>query len=314
MKDIFTEFIGQRGPRKTLNFLFDDWKNSNLLPNLMFIAPRGHGKTAFATALGVAMQKHRTTKRFVVKTASSWRNLDQFMADVIARDVMGGECCVLIDEAHELPMDVQTALLTMLADNKNNRTSYSHGDVDIQIDFTRHTFLFATTEPHKVFHALMSRLWKIDLDHYTPDQLAKIVKGNLPKIKFAKGVLESIAGVLRDEPRKAVQYANRIFSYLKARKKKSMTMKDWDTLCDFLNVKPLGLTASEIRLLQALGSGTEFSLTHLASKLDMEATAVRTNLEIFLLKKSLMQVKPTGRSLTKAGQKYLKDYAAICGR
>ena len=55
----------------------------------------------------------------------------------------------------------------MLADSKENRTTYSHGDVDINIDFTRHTFLFATTEPHKVFHALMSRLWKIDLDHYT---------------------------------------------------------------------------------------------------------------------------------------------------
>ena len=63
-------------------------------------------------------------------------------------------------------------------------------------------------------------------------------------------------------------------------------MKDWEKLlCDYLNVKPLGLTASEIRCLQALGTGTEFSLTHLASKLDMEATAVRTNIEIFLLKK-----------------------------
>jgi Holliday junction resolvasome RuvABC ATP-dependent DNA helicase subunit len=313
MKDIFTDFIGQRGPRKTLNFMFDDWMGSRLMPNLMFIAPRGHGKTAFATALGFAMQKHRSAKRFVVKTASSWRNLDQFMADVIARDVMNGECCVLIDEAHELPMDVQTALLTMLADSKENRTSYSHGDVDINIDFTRHTFLFATTEPHKVFHALMSRLWKIDLDTYTPEQLGKIVKSNLPKVRFGKGVLESVSSILRDEPRKAVQYSNRIFSFLKSRRKKALNMKDWEILCDYLNVKPLGLTASEIRCLRALGTGTEFSLTHLASKLDMEAAAVRTNIEIFLLKKNLMQVKPTGRSLTKAGQKYLKEYATICG-
>ena len=313
MKDIFTDFIGQEGPRKTLNFLFDDWKGSQVFPNSIFIAPRGHGKTAFATALGMAMQEHRSTKRFVVKTASSWRNLDQFMADVIARDVMQGECGVLIDEAHELPMDVQTAMLTMLADNKDNRNTYSHGDTDIQIDFTRHTFLFATTEPHKVFHALMSRLWKIDLDHYTPTQLGKILKTNLPKIKFGPKVLDAVASVLRDEPRKAVQYANRIFSFLRKRKKKSFLLKDWETLCDFLNIKPLGLTASEIRLLQSLATGTEFSLTHLASKLDMEATAVRTNLEIFLLKKNLMQVKPTGRSLTKAGQKYLKEYAALCG-
>ena len=57
MKDIFTDFIGQSGPRKTLNFMFDDWKGSRLLPNLMFIAPRGHGKTAFATALGVCNAK-----------------------------------------------------------------------------------------------------------------------------------------------------------------------------------------------------------------------------------------------------------------
>ena len=159
----------------------------------------------------------------------------------------------------------------------------------------------------------MSRLWPIHLDHYTPTQLGKILKTNLPKIKFGPKVLDAVASVLRDEPRKAVQYANRIFSFLKKRKKKSFLLKDWETLCEFLNIKPLGLTSSEIRLLQALATGTEFSLTHLASKLDMEATAVRTNLEIFLLKKNLMQVKPTGRSLTKAGQKYLKEYAALCG-
>jgi Holliday junction resolvasome RuvABC ATP-dependent DNA helicase subunit len=310
-KDIFHMFVGQERPKKKLNYLYDIWKSTGIYPNTMFIAPRGHGKTAFATALGQQMQKHKRKKIFRPKTASSWKNLEQFMNDVISRDVMGGDCTILIDECHELPMDVQTAMLTMLADNKSNRNIFSWGDIDVPIDFKRHTFFFATTEPHKVFHALMNRLDRVDLEDYTNSQLAEIIKVSIPKAKFEKGVLNEISSTLRDNPRMAVQIGNRIFDYLVAKKKKTFTLPDWKFLSDRLNINLLGLTLTEIRLLDALSEGVEFSLTHLSSKLEMQAAAVRANLELFLLKKNLIQIKATGRSLTSKGKEYLEEHDKV---
>ena len=312
-RDIFDMFVGQDGTKKQLNYLFDTWTKSCLFPNMIFVAPRGHGKTAFATQLGEEMEKHRNVKRFVPKTACSWKNLEQFMADVISRDVVGGECTILIDECHYLPMDVQTAMLTMLADTSTNLNTFAYGDSDVVIDLKRHTFLFATTEPHKVFHALMARLDRVELEHYSPKELGDIIKRSIPKAKFATGVISKIADCLRDNPRFAVRIGNRIFDYLVANKKKILNLSDWKFLSGRLNIKPLGLTLTEIRLLEALSEGVEFSLTHLASKLDMDNSAIRGNVELFLLKKSLMQIKPTGRSLTTKGREYLENYVKVCG-
>ena len=43
------------------------------------------------------------------------------------------ECTVLFDEASELPKDVTMAMLTMFNPNKDNRTTFSYEDYQLDI-------------------------------------------------------------------------------------------------------------------------------------------------------------------------------------
>ena len=72
----------------------------------------------------------------------------------------------------ELPKDVTMALLTILESQQgSNRTSFSFEDYTVDFDFTRQSFMFATTEAQSIFHALMDRTERIDLEEYTYERI-----------------------------------------------------------------------------------------------------------------------------------------------
>jgi predicted ATPase with chaperone activity len=47
-KDYFPNVIGQESAKAKLGFRLDNYKASGILPNLLFIAPKGCGKTMLA--------------------------------------------------------------------------------------------------------------------------------------------------------------------------------------------------------------------------------------------------------------------------
>ena len=104
--------------------------------------------------------------------------------------------------------------LTALAPNSDRLNTYSYEEYEVDFDFRRHTFVFATTEPHKMLMPLMDRLERIDLQEYKPKHLCEIIKKNLVNAKFDDGLLEEIASVLRGNPRQAVRMAEFIRSHL----------------------------------------------------------------------------------------------------
>ena len=310
-KDIFDMFVGQERPRRKLNYLYSNWKKSNYFPNSMFVAPRGCGKTAFATTLCQAMSKHKPTKTFVAKTCSGYKNLTEFINSVIMQDVHNTSCAMLLDECHLLPVDVQTMFLTALAPNANLRNTYSYDEYDIDFDFRQHTFVFATTEPHKMLMPLMDRLERIDLQEYQPKHLSKIIKKTLVNATFEKDLLDEISSVLRGNPRQAVRMAEFIRSHLTSKKKKRFTRKDWEELSLNLDILPLGLTHNEYKVLEKLEGSTGMSFTCLATKLKMTPASVRQDLELYLQSMDLMEIKTgSGRLLTKLGHDYLETHGA----
>jgi Holliday junction resolvasome RuvABC ATP-dependent DNA helicase subunit len=308
-KDIFKMFVGQERPRRKLNYLYSNWLKSNIFPNSMFIAPRGCGKTAFATTLCEAMADHKKDKLFVPKTCSGYKNLDGFMNSVIMQHVHNKECAMLLDECHLLPVDVQTMFLTALAPNSNRRNTYSYEEYEVDFDFRRHTFVFATTEPHKMLMPLMDRLERIDLQEYKPKHLCEIIKKNLVNAKFDDGLLEEIASVLRGNPRQAVRMAEFIRSHLISKKKKKFIQKDWDELSLNLDILPLGLTHNEFKVLESLQGSKGMSLTCLSAKLKMTPDSVRRDLELYLQSLDLMEIRTgAGRLLTREGIEYLDEH------
>jgi Holliday junction resolvasome RuvABC ATP-dependent DNA helicase subunit len=310
---LFPDLVGQEVAKRKIGFYLDGYKASNYIPHLMFVAPKGCGKTTMAKAcakqLGEAANPAKT-KPFLELNCSTIKNVAQFFNQVVIPHLNHQECTVLFDEASELPKDVTMALLTILNPNKDNRTSFSFEDYTVDFDFTRQSFMFATTEAQSIFHALMDRTERIDLEEYSYNELGKIVGLNLEDVEFEDGLLDKIATVLRGNARQAQKMANNIKSYCAARRLDKFATSNWNELKHALGILPEGLSRIELQVLRILADSKECSLTNLAAKTGLTPECLRRDFEMYLQKHSLMEITTTGRSITPKGQKYLRDLDA----
>jgi len=307
---LFPDIVGQSKAKKKLMFFHRGYKASGIIPHLMFIAPKGCGKTMLAKAVGKQLEgSEGKPKRFLEINCSTIKNVKQFWNQVIVPHVSGKECTVLLDEASELPKDVTMMLLTALNPNENNRNEFAYEDYVVDFDFRIHSFMFATTEAHKIFHALMDRCERIDLEEYSYDQLGMIISRQMKGVKFEKGILENIATVLRGNARAAQKMANNMKTFLASKNsnKDKFSRKDWNIMLDELGILPLGVNRIELIVLRALKEKKECSLTHLAAKTGLTSQCLRQDFEMYLQKMNLMEITTSGRALTKTGHEYLEQ-------
>jgi Holliday junction resolvasome RuvABC ATP-dependent DNA helicase subunit len=310
---LFPDVIGQDVAKRKLNFFLDGYRASNYVPHLMFVAPKGCGKTtmAKATAKELTLRDNPSkTKPFLELNCSTIKNVSQFFNQIVIPHVNFQECTILFDEASELPKDVTMALLTILNPNKDNRNSFSFEEYTVDFDFTMQSFMFATTEAQSIFHALMDRCERLDLEEYTYDELGRIVAVNYPEGEFEKDLLGEIATVLRGNARQAQKMANNIKAYLASKKRDKFTAADWAALKYALGILPLGLSRIELQVLRILSKSKECSLTNLSAKTGLTPECLRRDFEMYLQKHSLMEITTNGRTITSAGQKYLKELDA----
>ena len=323
--------IGQEKAKRKLDFHLDNFEATNVLPHMLFIAPKGCGKTHFAKAVArnlmSAAPTYRQTinefgdrtitevpageapKRFLEVNCSSIRSVPQLVEGLLLEKVINKEVTVLFDEASELPKDVSMWLLSAINPNENNFNSVDHQDMTLDFDFRRQTFMFATTEAHKLFHALVDRCDRVDLEEYTLDELGKIVMLNLEnlKLKCDMTVLKEMSSILRGNARAAQKMAGNIKNYLARAKKKKLDRGDWLKLKHALGIMPLGLNDIECQILRALNERKESSLTNLSAKIGLTPECIRRDFEMYLQKHNLIQISTGGRSLTKEGRDYLKE-------
>jgi len=309
--DQFDGIIGQKGAKKKISFYLKGYNASKILPHIMFVAPKGCGKTMLAKATGrnlVSTEDSTKPKTFLEINCSTIKNIKQFFNQIVIPHVHQKEVTILLDECSELPRDVSMALLSILNPNSDNRNEFSFEDYTIDFDFRRHSFLFATTEAQQVFHALMDRCERIDLEEYSYSELGRILRLNLDKYEMTieDSLLKEIAPILRGNARAAQKMGNSIRIYLEGEHKKHFDKKDWETLQDALSILPLGLSPIELQILRALGEKKDNSLTYLAAKTGLTKACVQRDFELYLQKHNLMEISTAGRNLTEKGHLYLK--------
>lgn len=319
--DVFSEVVGQDEAKKKLAFYLNSYHHTQIMPNLMFCAQKGQGKSMLAKETakqllaygddGKPLKKEdgKTLKKktWLELNAASIKGLNGFIRGTIAQHVVDKDVTVFIDEAHNLKKDVTQSLLTMLNPNVTNRNQYVHDDYTCDIDFRRQTFLFATSESHSIFGPLMNRLTRIDLQSYTLEDLAAIAQKASPEVTYQDGVLQNVASVVRSNARRAVMMAGDIRTYLCGKTK--FGLKQWKELVNILSIKPLGLSPIEIdimRFMQERPDGS--SLTNLAARSGLSREAVQKDYESFLQNCGFMEITAgKGRQLTARGYQYLKD-------
>ena len=274
----------------------------------MFVAPKGCGKTTMAKATARRLKEINGDKKYFEINCSTIKNVKQFFNQLVIPFMQDRDATILFDECSEIPKDVTMALLTILNPNPDNQTSFSYEDYTVDFDFRRLSFMFATTETQSVFHALMDRLERVDLEEYTLEEMGKIVKLNL-EIDIEAKALEDIASVLRGNARAGQKMAQKIESYCGQYDKKVFKNSDWKELSRILSIYPLGLNITEILLLNILKDNKDCSLTNLAAKTGISKQAVQRDFEIYLQKHSLMDITTAGRNITAKGMEYLKKLA-----
>jgi Holliday junction resolvasome RuvABC ATP-dependent DNA helicase subunit len=300
----FPEVIGQASAKKKLSFLLDNYNRSKHVPNILFNAPKGSGKTLLAHKMGKNLKKN-----FVEINCASVKNLKQFCETFLLPTVVDKDVTIHMDEASELPKDVEMALLTILNPNDTQKTTFSYEEFQFDFDFRRQSWLFSTTEAHQIFPALKDRLKRIDLQAYSQQDLQGILalQLNKAKVKFDNKVLPDIASVLRGNARQAVSMSNDIASFM-FEKDQKFTLDHWKEMRDALDILPLGISPGELHLLRLIASRSGSTVTQLSSETGMTRASLQRDGELFLMQHGLMDVRAQSlRHATAKGLRLLEE-------
>ena len=203
------------------------------------------------------------------------------------------------------------ALLTILNPNAENRTTFAYDDYNVDFDFSRLSFVFCTTEAQQVFHALMDRMERIDLEEYQLDELGKIVMLGLDGYTVEPETLKEVSTVLRGNARAGQKMAVKIRLLLDAKGKTRFGRGDWKMLQDKLGILPFGLSVQELNLMRYMARKKATRLTELAAITGLSKGAIQKDYEMYLSKMGLMEIQPEGRSLTTKGLDYLNELDGI---
>jgi Holliday junction resolvasome RuvABC ATP-dependent DNA helicase subunit len=166
--------------------------------------------------------------------------------------------------------------------------------------------IFATTELDKLFPPLKDRLTILDFKPYKTDELSQIIKGRLQDVDFEDGVLEDIASTTRGNARSAVKRAKEIEIYCETNNSATFFKEEWLKLRQILGIKPLGLSNTEIQVLEILKERGPSTLQTIAAVTGMSRTAIQRDAELYLLQRGLMKIDGT-REITKLGMQVLDE-------
>lgn len=302
--------IGQTQIKKEISFFLDGYYKTNYYPNSILCGPRGLGKTAIARAIASELKNIELKKgniqgkKFLEVNAVELKSAEIFFTQIVPHILENQYITLFIDEVSELPLSVQKVFLTILNPTENHVTEYCEANGEKHIfDFTKITFISATTNPSGLHPDLLDRLRRFEMEDYAPQELADIIQQKLSNIEFVGSALERLSETLRGNARQAVHRANDI----QTMGVKKFGDKEFDKLAETLSIYPLGLNKLEIKYLQELNRKGRSSLTDLCSRLSLTKEAVINDIEVYPRKQGLIAVEKSGRLITNLGRKIIKE-------
>lgn len=297
---MFDTLIGQDHIKKSFGFYIKGATNGGIVPPLLLTGARGLGKTEYARQMAKNLKKP-----LLELNCSTIRNNRQFFEQIFIPVIMNNDITILFDECHALPKDLQNAFLTVFNVEKGFRKNFEWDGSSMEFDFSRQSYLFATTEPDKIFAPLKDRFEEIDFRPYSNNEMAQILSSRADWVEFQDGVMDEIVPTLRGNARSAVKRAKQICLHCEGANNHKFGVNEWKELCDELGITADGLSNSEIQILSVLKQRGPCTLAMLSAATGFSRTALQRDIEMHLLRKNLMRIDGK-REITGAGIKALE--------
>ena len=307
MNNYFSHLIGQENVKKKLNFYLKAYEATSVCPFLNLVGAKGLGKTLFAKEFAKNLKNRDGSKRpFLELNCSTIKNNEQFFEQIFIPLIMNNEITILFDEAHALPKDLTMAFLTIFNTEKTNAKDFTYEDQTFTFDFTKQTFIFATTESDKLFPPLKDRLSTVDFEQYSSDNLSDIIKLNCDGINFSDEALQKLSLTVRGNARNAVMRSKEICLYCESENQNTFDVEDYYKLTDLLGILPHGITCTERQILEILDDRGSCKLQTLSAVTGLSPTSLRRDHEVYLLRKNFMQIDGE-RKITNFGKNIIKS-------
>ena len=309
---LFNErMVGQNQVKSKFRFWLRAYNGNSVMPITFLTGPKGHGKTEFAKLVHLEIKKIHARKKlpnplFAEVNCSQFKSPTQFFEELI-RPLEGEYAVVLLDECHELPKKVQTALLTPFG-SKNNISSVEWRGEKFEFDRNKITFLLATTNPEKVLGTLINRMTAVGFNSYSHEEIKDILKLLIgDNITVDEDILLDIAMSCRKSPRIAsMQTFPNLQRIASMNDEFSVTKYNWNDFKEAMGILPLGLGETEAEYLlylnkQAGGKATNQSIS---AHLKMDRSTVSKQIQTYLMEADLIYVGDASRRIiTPEGRK-----------
>ena len=299
------DFIGQEALKEQLAVSISAAASrGDALDHVLLAGPPGLGKTSLAQIVATELEVP-----FVQTAGPALERKGDVAAFLTALEP---RAVFFVDEIHRLPRALEETFYPAMEDRCLPITvGQGAGARVVTIDLPPFTLIGATTRTGLLTTPLRDRFGiQHRLEHYTPDDLAMIVRrsARLLSVEIEDAGAVAIARRSRGTPRVANRLLKRVRDYAEVREGGVITDPVAGAALDMLEVDHEGLDRLDREILRAICekfAGGPVGLSTLAVAVGEEQDTIEDVYEPYLLQRGLIERTPRGRAATRRAFEHL---------